>query len=129
MTIILFILLFISNFISSYAGRFTEDERIEYFKAHHTWPPSWHNESEGYKGAFFINTFLENRVCQMSMTDVFKALMREQEKEIMQLTGSQERWENWMQFVHGQLVPKFTKYGFEASVQVTLIYITSNKIS
>ena len=31
-------------------GRFTEDDRVAYFNSHHTWPPTWHNESEGYKG-------------------------------------------------------------------------------
>lgn len=35
------------------------------------------------------------------------------EAEIMQIPGAQERWENWMQFVSGQLVPKFTPTGFK----------------
>lgn len=39
--------------------------------------------------------------------------MAEREREIMQLEDSAERWENWMQFVQGQFVKKFTPHGFK----------------
>lgn len=71
-------------------ARFTEDERVAYWKAHHTWPPQWQPETEGYR-----------------------ELMEEREREIMQLTGADERWENWMQYVTARLVPNFTELGFK----------------
>lgn len=42
----------------------------------HVWPPNWQQETPGYL-----------------------AKAEEREKEIMSLTGSRERWENWMQHV------------------------------
>ena len=42
----------------------------------HVWPPKWQDETEGY---------VESQLGR--------------EKEIMELTGSNERWENWMQYV------------------------------
>jgi hypothetical protein len=39
--------------------------------------------------------------------------MEEREREIMAIPGADERWENWMQFVAGRLVPKLTTHGFE----------------
>jgi hypothetical protein len=39
--------------------------------------------------------------------------MEEREREIMTIPGADERWENWMQFVAGRLVPKLTTHGFE----------------
>eukprot|EP01036_Dinobryon_divergens_P027657 gene27657-36468_t len=35
------------------------------------------------------------------------------EAEIMQITGSSERWENWLQYTQSRLVPKFTDRGFD----------------
>jgi hypothetical protein len=72
------------------ARRLSEDERIQQWRERNTWPPQWQEESEGYR-----------------------ANQARREKEIMQLTGAQERWENWMQFTQGQMVPKFTEKGFE----------------
>jgi len=70
--------------------RLSESERVEYFRTHHTWPPTWQNESDGYR-----------------------ALMEQREREIMEIPGSDERWENWMQFVSGRMVPSFTPNGFK----------------
>lgn len=39
--------------------------------------------------------------------------MEEREREIMQIPGADERWENWVQFVAGRMVPKLTPRGFE----------------
>jgi hypothetical protein len=83
-------LLILFGLIANLNARFTEEERVVYWKQHHTWPPSRYNESEGYL-----------------------ALQRSREEEIMQLTGGNERWENWMQFVQGPLCPKFTSRGFD----------------
>ena len=72
-------------------GRPTEDERVElWHKAGNVWPPNWQPE-----------------------TDSFKRHMEVREEEIMALTGSNERWENWLQFTQSRLVPKFTEFGFE----------------
>ena len=38
--------------------------------------------------------------------------MEFREKEIMNLTGADERWENWNQYIQGRLVPTFTRDGF-----------------
>lgn len=69
----------------------SESERVEnWHKKHGTWPPNWHEE-----------------------TPRQKAKNAAREVEIMQIPGSQERWENWMQFVAGQLTPKLTPVGFK----------------
>lgn len=39
--------------------------------------------------------------------------MAQREKELMSIPGSDERWENWMQFVQGRMLPKFTDRGFD----------------
>lgn len=84
---ILVIALFLRN---SAAGRLSEQERVELWHKTHTWPPSWNEESEGYRN-----------------------LMVDREREIMSLTGADERWENWMQFIQGRMLPRFTELGFE----------------
>jgi hypothetical protein len=38
--------------------------------------------------------------------------MDAREREIMNLTGSDERWENWMQFTQGRMLPKLSPTGF-----------------
>lgn len=38
-----------------------------------------------------------------------KALYDAREAEIMKIAGSDERWENWLQFTQSRLVPKFTE--------------------
>lgn len=62
------------------SSRPTEQERVRLWHETHTWPPTWNEESPGYR-----------------------ALMENREREIMELTGSDERWENWMQFVQSRL--------------------------
>lgn len=74
--------------LSIWAERPTEQERVALWKQKNVWPPNWQQESDAYK------------MHQL-----------EREIEIMQLPGSDERWENWMQFTQGQLVPKFTEKG------------------
>mmetsp|Transcript_35025 Transcript_35025/g.33296 ORF Transcript_35025/g.33296 Transcript_35025/m.33296 type:complete len:330 (+) Transcript_35025:138-1127(+) len=68
----------------------SEDERVRLWREHNVWPPDWQEESEGY-----IRTH------------------KLREGEINQLTGADERWENWMQHTQSQLVPKFTEKGFD----------------
>lgn len=46
-------------------------------------------------------------------SDAYKANMAERERLIMSIPGSDERWENWMQFTQARLVPTFTERGFE----------------
>lgn len=120
---ILSALLFASIFLSKTQGRFTEDERAEYFNAHHTWPPNWHYESLGYK-----------------------RLMEQREREIMAIPGvgihmckyyvvssdfvpTDERWENWMQFVAARLMPSFTERGYQlAQVPRDIFRKLQNKV-
>lgn len=59
-------------------GRPTEEERVRLWHEKNVWPPTWQPESPGYR-----------------------ALMESREQEIMQLTGADERWENWMQYTQG----------------------------
>jgi len=72
-------------------GRPTEQERVElWYKNGNTWPPKWQEES-----------------------DAFKAAMDIREQEIMSIGGADERWENWMQFTSGRMVPHYTEFGFK----------------
>jgi hypothetical protein len=72
------------------SARPSEDERIDLWHKNNVWPPKWQPESDGYR------TTMENR-----------------EREIQQLTGADERWENWMQYTQARMLPKFTPLGFE----------------
>ena len=67
-----------------------EDERVRRWHLRNTWPPQWQPDSDAYR-----------------------AVMEAREAEIMQLTGGDERWENWMQFVQGLMLPRFTERGFD----------------
>jgi hypothetical protein len=85
LTLLLFLVIFIMT-ITQYScqvdmeeERLSEADRIRYWHERNVWPPQWQDESEAYRK---------------------KQL--EREKEIMQLTGSQERWENWMQVSIGE---------------------------
>jgi hypothetical protein len=66
-----------------------EDERVRRWHERNTWPPQWQQDSDAYTSA-----------------------MNAREAEIMQITGADERWENWMQFVQGRMLPRFTEKGF-----------------
>jgi hypothetical protein len=69
----------------------SESERVaNRHQIYGSWPLNLHDESIGSK-----------------------ELNAAREAEIMAIPGSHERWENWMQFVAGQLVPKLTTHGFE----------------
>lgn len=46
-------------------------------------------------------------------SEQYKIKMAERERQIMAIPGSDERWENWMQFTQARLVPTFTEHGFE----------------
>jgi hypothetical protein len=72
-------------------SQLSENDRVEYWEqTYKTWPYKWNNESSGHEEK-----------------------NRQRELEIMQIPGQRERWENWMQFVSGQMVPSFTKTGFQ----------------
>lgn len=84
------ILLFLS-LLSVESRRLSEPERVEAWYARgNLWPPRWQNDSEA-----------------------FRQKQESREVEIMSIPGADERWENWMQFVQYQLVPKFTSTGFD----------------
>ena len=72
-------------------GRPSENERVAlWHQRGNTWPPKWQNESEK-----------------------FKAAMDFRETELMKIPGYRERWENFMQFTAGRMVPHFTEFGFK----------------
>ena len=74
-------------------SRPTETERVELWHQNvKYWPPRWHEHNE---------------------SAAYKAVQQAREEEIMSIPGSNERWENWMQFVQGRMVPKFTPMGFK----------------
>ena len=81
---------FLSLVFLQVLSRPTEQERVALWLEKNVWPPNWQEESESYRA---------NKI--------------EREKEIMQIPGADERWENWMQFTQGQMVPKFTQRGFD----------------
>jgi hypothetical protein len=72
------------------AGRLTEAERVQQWRQTHTWPPTWQKETEQYKSN-----------------------MAKRERLIQAIPGSDERWENWMQYTQQRLVPNFTDVGFK----------------
>lgn len=77
--------------IEAAVRRLTEQERVDDWYANgNTWPPTWQHE-----------------------TDAMKRLLSHREHKIMESSGSNERWENWLQFTQNRLVPKFTEVGFE----------------
>jgi hypothetical protein len=77
-------------------ARPTEEERVSLWKAKgNTWPPSW----QPYPKEYF-----ENR-----------------EKEIMAIPATNERWENWLQFVGHLMVPTFTEFGFKVITTPTSV--------
>ena len=73
-------------------GRPSEQERVKlWYESGNTWPPTWQEESEGYR-----------------------KLMTERDAELKEkLPGSDERWENYMQYTQGRMVPTFTARGFD----------------
>eukprot|EP01038_Epipyxis_sp_PR26KG_P012556 gene12556-16840_t len=79
------------NLFSSVTSRPTETERVRlWYEEGNVWPPQWQPE-----------------------TDAFKDKMALREKEIMNIPGADERWENWMQFICSRLLPRFTEKGFD----------------
>ena len=93
-------------FIPAHGGQLSEADRVEYFHSHHSWPPTWHDESPKHRE---MESFRES--------------------EIMQLTGGAERWENWMQFVQGMLGRKFTDRGFEVvDIPVNIFHKINNSL-
>lgn len=68
----------------------TEEERAQLWRQTNTWPPRWQPE-----------------------TPAMRQVLAAREAEIMALTGSDERWENWLQFTQNRLVPSFTERGFQ----------------
>ena len=93
MMFMVFLFVFVlSIFLVDVTSRATEEERVRLWHAEgNVWPPKWQPETPEY------------------------AAHREaREKEIFnQLTFSDERWENMLQFTQSLLVPKFTEVGFE----------------
>jgi hypothetical protein len=86
------ILVAISSLQDVFAGRLSEDERIEqWYKIHKEWPPAWTKDEP----------------------EEYRKVMELREREIMGLTGADERWENWMQYVQGRMLPRFTPLGFK----------------
>ena len=96
----LWIAVIIAAYTTVVISRPTEDERVKlWYKNGNKWPPTWQEESS-----------------QMAY------LKAKQEEEIMSITASDERWENWLQYTQGRLVPKFTTHGFELRQIPTEVY-------
>lgn len=71
--------------------RLTEDERVaQWYQRGNSWPPTWQPYSQQ-----------------------FLKLMQKRENDIQQLKGGDERFENWVLFTQGFMVPRFTERGFE----------------
>lgn len=69
----------------------TEEQRVkQWYEGGNTWPPTWQME-----------------------TPAMKALLNHREQQILNLTFSAERWENWLQFTQQRMVPRFTQTGFK----------------
>ena len=96
--VLIFALCFCVTFIFC---QMREDERIEMWQKNgNTWPPKWQNQSES-----------------------FRKVMAERENEILtEITGENERWENYMTFTQPLLVPSFTKVGFKVVKAPTYLH-------
>jgi len=77
--------------------RLSEPDRVEqWYVMGNTWPPTWAEkngqaESPGYR-----------------------KLMEDRDMELQRdLPGSDERWENYMQYTQGRMLPTFTSRGFD----------------
>jgi hypothetical protein len=89
--IILALAIVLCTFTTVQSGRLSESERVAYWYArNNTWPPNWQPETEEYKRNMAIR-----------------------EAELMRLPGADERWENFMQYTAGRMVPRFTPNGFK----------------
>ena len=84
--------LVLSSLSISAIARLTEAERVAKWQQHHTWPPTWQPETDGWR-----------------------KLMEEREKEIQELPGADERWENWLQYTQSRYVKTFTQDGFKVA--------------
>lgn len=74
-------------------GRATESERVEEWNhLYGQWPTDWMLEREN---------------------PAYTKMFDDREVEINQLTGSDERWENWLQHTQARVMPTFTPLGFE----------------
>lgn len=88
---IFLIICFIINILFC-SCRPTEEERVKLWYAEgNVWPPKWQPETPEYA--------------------IHRA--KREEEIFNQLTFSDERWENMLQFTQSLLVPKFTEVGFE----------------
>ena len=94
LTSIVIVVLFLVTLTSANSRRRpTENERVELWHKNVVhWPPRWHEGEESPQ---------------------YQAKQAAREEEIMMIPGSNERWENWMQFVAGRIVHKFTPMGFK----------------
>lgn len=79
-------------FLGAVLGRVSEEERVRlWYENGNTWPPNWPaNESP-------------ERQYRMSLRD----------RELQLLPGTNERWENYVQYTQSRLVPRFTEVGFK----------------
>lgn len=87
--IVAFVLVCSLRFI---VGRPTESERVQlWHERGNTWPPNWQKESPAYAEA-----------------------MRLREEELNNdIKGTDERWENYMQYTQSRMVQNFTEFGFK----------------
>ena len=88
----IFTIICVSIIASSVSARVSEAERIQnwYNNPNNTWPPTWQKERPQ-----------------------FTLKMNQREEELQLLPGSNERWENYMQYTQSRLLPRFTEVGFE----------------
>lgn len=79
-------------FLMCVSAIISENERAQRWRENpaNTWPPTWQNNSA-----------------------LFRENMIKREQELQRLPGSNERWENYMQYTQSQLVPRFTERGFD----------------
>ena len=88
----IFTIIFVSIIALSLSARVSETDRIQnwYNNPNNTWPPTWQKERPQ-----------------------FTLKMNQREEELQLLPGSNERWENYMQYTQSRLLPRFTEVGFE----------------
>lgn len=76
----------------------------------HTWPPTWQPETDTYR------ELMEQRYTRCGPAVISPdGRLALREREIMRLPGADERWENWVQYTTGRLVPTFTRDGYKVA--------------
>jgi hypothetical protein len=85
-----FVVVLLCACVTFLTAQVSEQQRIQnWHDKGNVWPPNWQPESQAKK-----------------------AILNSREKEILTLTGINERWENFMQLTQSRMLPSLSRKGF-----------------